>query len=259
MVCEILSTSNSSIYSWDMPKGRVDAYFMKNQLRFTLEPVDDPVRKIVFSNFISSCSVESKARIHCENCFPKLVEISDGSLRISLQPRGLGGMVQDQANLLQKNNTDMANTIKQKLPIGTYTSINVSTITHQFPLANNRINTRKIQLQVTQVHLMTSFFHAFFSGFGLLPDQAYEENIDESVLQRQLIGTIFQNQNDWSEIEKAYKKCTTVSLFIAQDCSAAEIQISNSTAVLFSSGLGKLAKGLLPLVMPMVPMLTNNT
>jgi hypothetical protein len=152
-------------------------------------------------------------------------------------------------NILRTTDLELCDLICDRVPEGTYTSVNVVTTDYKFSgLYTSGIQTRVISLSVTKCQKFSAFFLAFFSGVGLIDSQKLGKHTDKSELQAQLLSHICETSSDRDEIEAAFAKCTEIDLFIASDLSAIEMKLRRSSAVIGSYNVGKGAKAAWPVI-----------
>lgn len=159
------------------------------------------------------------------------------------------------SKVLQNSNVQLEKIVQGRLPQGSYTTVNVKTLARYTfsglePLG---LETRLITLSVSKVHTCASFLLALFNGFGIVHGDTYDQSTDVPKLQEQLLQRICNNDVDRvDEIQKAYRRCTDIDLYIASDLSNIEIQIRESDVVLTAFKVGQALKMVLPVLLPIL-------
>ncbi|MGA8164477.1 MAG: hypothetical protein WB791_05560 [Waddliaceae bacterium] len=101
-------------------------------------------------------------------------------------------------------------------------------ICYRFSTTHEEAETRAIFLRLTKEQTAKQFFLAFFAEMGFLVRRSlYEEN-DQIPSKRELRETIFFEKETWDNIEQAYRKATTIILYVAKDLSNIELCLKDS-------------------------------
>lgn len=229
-----------------------DVYFNRNNKELDLVIIDNQTKQI------SKLELDSRAKLEpilktvtTENLlrafYPSTVKLSDGSFKLYVQSKGLGGMDpgnQAQMELLRLPDGKLSARVKDRLPKGTFTAISVYTIEHCFDLEieGEPITTRLIKLDVEKSDYFVNFFRSLFAGIGLIKDSAYENALNATEAQNQLVEHVFGTPKKCDEIEKAYLNCKKMFLYIAQDGSRVDLTIQDSQMTRTTFRIGQLIR-----------------
>ena len=157
--------------------------------------------------------------------------------------------------VITMNDIDLAEHVRKKMPMGTYTSIGAKTLQYAFASAASTLprslDSRVIILDVTKKEKCSAFFAAFFSGLGFFEGTNYEGNLDDDQLKKELLSRICDVPGNVGEIEKAYARCTQVLLYIAKDLTASAIDAAYAPALKVVK-VGELALRIAPIVLAAV-------
>jgi hypothetical protein len=166
-----------------------------------------------------------------------------------------GGMIagnqQELTQLLTNNDSALAKIIAQRLPKGTYTCVNVVSMDYNFSGMASSKPSRVISLSVTRSEVFGSFFHAVFAGLGIISADQFK-GFNEDTLKKQLLEQITNVQGQVDEIEKSYKQCTEVNLYLAQDMTGCEIKIFKNNFILGTYKVSEVIKVLGPVIFALI-------
>lgn len=126
---------------------------------------------------------------------------------------------------------------------GIYSSINVNARSYRFLGVEKPA--KCISLGITRGQTVSTFFYALFAGLGFFEDRFYSGALDRVGLEEQLLKNICGDRAGVDLIEKAYKRCTAIDLWIAVDGSCVEVNLRESTVIMASHTGGKVVKGVL--------------
>ena len=165
------------------------------------------------------------------------------------------------ANVLNNSDLRLAQVVSERMPKGTYTSVNVKTLNYTFSgLQLQGVPTRVISLAVSKSQQCSAFFYAFFSGLGLINNQKLAESTDKDRLTGQILNHICETPGDNEQIKLAFVKCTDIDLYIASNLSAIEMKMRESSVVLNTFRITRFIKNdLWPLFTIIRSMSGNNT
>ncbi|MBP7075169.1 MAG: hypothetical protein KBA81_07290 [Rhabdochlamydiaceae bacterium] len=171
---------------------------------------------------------------------------------------GLNGGMHEPENedklmaLLEMRDSALAGVVAERLPVGTYSVVNVRTLSYNFSgMIVEGTETRLISLTVTKTATCASFFKAMLAGFGFL-DESRFGSIDTPKLEKELLQHICNARQESDAIEMAYEQCTDIDLYISQDAKSIEMKIRKSNLIIATFKGAKVVSHFAPIVFALV-------
>ncbi len=180
----------------------------------------------------------------CPLSHARLAKLQDQTYKLYLNINGLGGMMEEHQKewartlgITNSTNTQISKKVQDNLPDGTFTSVQVKTIAHNFPLINAYDTpTRVITLEVGLIVSIMNFFEAFFSGLSNTNTDDYTSVISQNSLADTILGS---TEDAEDELRAAFVRNSTFTVYISKDLKYIEMEISQGNKTLMSYSGGK--------------------
>lgn len=204
----------SLIHTWPTSKGNIQVHSKDNGLlsfSFETSGLSREIREIISSFPLSKLKNGYHDYFQCTHA--RLVELSDGSLKLYLNPRILGGMlsmVQKARSVslgipnLSVSDQEIENNIRKSIPSNTYTSVSVVTDSAyrfvQDPESMIR-TVRVITVDLSLTSKFSCFFRSIASSIGVLDNleqtvEIYRRPRGGSSIKNALFGLGTSEEND---------------------------------------------------------------
>jgi hypothetical protein len=183
--------------------------------------------------------------VFLQDTYANLIKFGMTDHKLYIHQRGVGGL--RLADALRLSNAELIESIKRRLNEVAYSSIYVKSVNYKFDGNQEPKLARKITLTLTGHQKFCAFFHAFFSGVGLLDGAAYDKIINQGNLQEQLIKVVCDEPGKIDEIALTYNQARTIELYLAQDLDGVYLQLRDQSAVVIYK-IGKTVKCVIDLI-----------
>lgn len=137
------------------------------------------------------------------------------------------------SSLLRHADSEIASIVRENLPKGYFTTINVNSVTYKFAGFHEK-DAKAFSLKVAKVAYVSSWFFAVTGALGITNDDAYSTHVNPESLKKELVSMMVKNEDGRTEFEKAYYQCSHIDLYIAKDLEAFELNLRSSNFILYT-------------------------